>query len=275
MEKIYKYTNYRKFIKDYFFFKKRNTRNFSHRSFSEKAGFSSPNFIKLIIDGKKNLGKTSIPKLAMAMELKKNESDYFTHLVFFNQAKKVVDKNYYFGLLSSIRTPKNVEKLDIKKLEYFRNWYNAIIRELVNGVDVQTINYTELAKSIQPEILPTQVKKSINLLQTLGLLKIEKGRYVQSSPLLETEWENKSFAIRNYHKQLLEIASNSIENIPLDKRNISAITSKVSQKGYARITERIAEFREELMQIISEDEDVNQIYQINFQVFPVSKKEKE
>ncbi len=93
-----------------------------------------------------------------------------------------------------------------------------------------------------------------------------------SSRLLETEWEIQSLAIRNYHKKMIELAGKSVEEIPVDKRNISGITSKVSQQGYVKITNRIAEFREELMQMIYEDEDVDQVYQINFQIFPVSKK---
>lgn len=272
MDTIYTYIDYRKFLKDYYFLKKGSIRKFSYRSFSEKAGFSSPNFIKLVIDGKKNLGKESIPKLCKAMELKKKETEYFSYLVFFNQAKTAIDKNYYFGLLSSIRTPKNVQKLDFKNCEYFNNWYTAIVRELISGKDVTSIDYTTIAQMVQPEILPSQVKKSIELLKELKLVTIKNGTYVQSSPLLETEWEIQSLAIRNYHKKMIELAGNSVEDIPIDKRNISGITSKISKKGYAKIKNRVAEFREELMQIISEDEEVDRVYQINFQIFPVSKK---
>lgn len=272
MDPIYTYIDYRKFIKNYYLLKKSSIRKFSFRSFSEKAGFSSPNFIKLVTDGKKNLGKESISKLCKAMDLKKKETEYFSYLVFFNQAKTAIDKNYYFGLLSSIRTPKNVRKLDFKQYEYFNKWYNTIVREMISGKEVASVDHAAIAQAIQPEILPSQVKKSIALLKELKLVTIKKGIYVQSSPLLETEWEIQSLAIRNYHKKMIELAGNSVEDIPVDKRNVSAITSKVSDKGYAKIKNRVAEFREELMQIISEDEDVDLVYQINFQIFPVSKK---
>lgn len=272
MDTIYTYIDYRKFLRDYYNSKKSGIRRFSYRSFSEKAGFTSPNFIKLVIDGKKNLGKESVPKICSAMELKKNEIEYFSYLVFFNQAKTAIDKNYYFGLLSSLRTPKNVQKLDFKQCEYFNNWYNTIVRELISGKKVTGVDYTTIAQLIQPEILPSQVKKSIALLKELSLVTIENDTFVQSSPLLETEWEIQSLAIRNYHKKMIELAANSVEDIPVDKRNISGITGKVSQKGYAKVKNRIAEFREELMQILSEDEEVDQVYQINFQIFPVSKK---
>ena len=140
MNTIYKYIDYRKFIKDFYLFKKSSVRKFSYRSFSEKASFSSPNFIKLVIDGKKNIRKESILKLCKAMELKKKETEFFSYLVFFNQAKNAIDKNYYFGLLSSIRTPKSVQKLDFKHCEFFNNWYNTVVREIINEKKVDTID---------------------------------------------------------------------------------------------------------------------------------------
>ncbi len=82
MDPIYTYIDYRKFLKDFYHFKKSGIRRFSYRSFSEKAGFSSPNFIKLVIDGRKNLGKESIPKLCKAMEPNKKQTEYFSYLVF-------------------------------------------------------------------------------------------------------------------------------------------------------------------------------------------------
>ncbi len=272
MKKIYQYTNYRLFINEYFHHKKNTTRNFSHRSFSEKAGFTSPNFIKLVIDKKKNLGKESVPKLCKAMELKKGETEYFSYLVFYNQAKTSIDKNYYFGLLATIKTPKNVERLNFKTFEYFNNWYNSIVREVINGIEVDKLDNKAVAQKLQPEITASQAKKSIALLIDLGFIKVENGVYTQSSPLLETEWENQSLAIRNYHKKMTELAGDSLESTPVDKRNISAITSKISNEGYTKIIKRISEFREELMQIIAEDKNVDQVYQMNFQLFPVSTK---
>jgi uncharacterized protein (TIGR02147 family) len=224
------------------------------------------------MDGKKSLGVKSIPKLCTAMELNKTESEYFSYLVFFNQAKTSIDKNYYFGLLSTLRTPKNVQKLDFRQCEYFNNWYNTVVREIVKGKKADGIDFAAIAREVWPAILPRQAKKSVELLVESGLITLENGIYRQSSALLETEWEIQSLAIRNYHKKIIDLAGKSVEEIPVDRRNISAITGKVSDKGYERIKKRVAEFREELMQIISEDQDVDQVYQINFQIFPVSKK---
>ncbi len=272
MNKIYTYTDYRKFVKDYYLSKKKSIRRFSYRSFSEKAGFSSPNFIKLVIDGKKNLGKESVSKLCKAMELRKKEAEYFSYLVFFNQAKTTIEKNYYFGLLASIRTPKNVQTLDFRQYEFFNNWYNTVVREIIKGKKVDSVDPSAVARMILPNITPGQVKKSIKLLKELDLIKIENGTYIQSSPLIQTEPELQSLAVRNYHKKMIVLSGSAVEDIPRDKRNISCITGKISEKGYERIKKRIAEFREELMQILSEDDNVDQVYQINFQVFPLTKK---
>ncbi len=48
---IYEYDNYRAFLKDMYDYQKAKTTYFSFRYFARKAGYASPNFLKLVIDG--------------------------------------------------------------------------------------------------------------------------------------------------------------------------------------------------------------------------------
>ena len=66
---IFAYTNYRSFLKDLYDHKKKTTSYFSYRYFSKKAGFSSHNVLKLIINGERNIAYDSIPKFSKALEL--------------------------------------------------------------------------------------------------------------------------------------------------------------------------------------------------------------
>jgi uncharacterized protein (TIGR02147 family) len=59
--------------------------------------------------------------------------------------------------------------------------------------------------------------------------------------------------------------------VPPEKREISSITMKISGAGFIRIKRRIQDFKDELMQIIKEDENTDRVYQANFTLFPLSK----
>ena len=57
---IFRYADYRSFLRDYFVSQKKAIPGFSYRLFAQKAGFASPAFFKLVVDGKKNLSKESV-----------------------------------------------------------------------------------------------------------------------------------------------------------------------------------------------------------------------
>ena len=95
MTSIYNYTDYRKFISDYFAEQKRNGIGFSYAFFAKKAGFKSRSFMAKVISGEKALSAASIGRVAKAMDLQKKERDYFRALVLFNNEKSLNKKIKY------------------------------------------------------------------------------------------------------------------------------------------------------------------------------------
>ena len=73
---IYNFTDYREFLKDRYRQLKINDPLFSFRHFSKSAGFGSPNYLKLVMDGKRNLSAEAIAKFAKGLRLDNHESEY-------------------------------------------------------------------------------------------------------------------------------------------------------------------------------------------------------
>src|SRR5664279_1428769 len=99
MVNITSYVDYREYLRDFFEQKKRELRFYSYRLFSQRAGLKSPNFLKLVIMGERNLSKQSVLKFARALGINKKETEYFENLIFFNQSKTLEEKNYFLGKL--------------------------------------------------------------------------------------------------------------------------------------------------------------------------------
>ena len=57
--------------------------------FSAAADIKSPNYLKMIIEGKRNLSEDMISKFAKACSLNKSQGDEFKLLVLFNQFQKI------------------------------------------------------------------------------------------------------------------------------------------------------------------------------------------
>ncbi len=271
MKPIFDFLDYRLFLTDYYQFRKAKDDGYTFRAMAKQMGFVSSNYLMLVMQGKRNLGKDSLAKISTGLGLRKKESQYFSYLVFFDQAKSDVEKNYFFALIAAFRSKSQIVNIHTDKFNYYDKWYNPVLREIVKYQSAK-LDLKTIAESVSPPILPKEVKKSLKLLQDLELLKVNKsGKMEQTSDLIQTDREVQSLAVRNFHKKMSDLGKASIDNVEPHAREISSITVRISEKGFDQIKKRIQDFREELLQMVKQDRQDDRVYQLNFQLFPVSK----
>lgn len=78
---VFSFTNYREFLRARYLELKASDPAFSHRSFAKAAGLGSPNYLKLVIDGARELALKSAKAFARGLRLNPSEADYFVSLV--------------------------------------------------------------------------------------------------------------------------------------------------------------------------------------------------
>jgi uncharacterized protein (TIGR02147 family) len=267
---LYTFNDFRAYLRDYFAYRCQMTKSYSHRIMAKELGFPSPNYIKLVMDGQRNIGLRSIDRLLHGLQLCDREKEYFSHLVLFSQAKTNSEKNHYYGLMSSVRSPINSASVTTGAYRYYSEWFHCVVRELITR-EKSPVKATAIAKKIKPHVTATQVKKSIELLLELGFIFAnEDGTYSQSSRVLETEHDVVSVGIRNYHFKMIDIAKECIDSVHHDKKEISSLTLCISSDTMIRIKNRIKEFEQELFHIARESNDPKHVYQANLQFFPLT-----
>ena len=119
---IFDFQNFRIFLK-YFYEQEKKRQNFSLAQFSKRAGLKSPNYLKLIIDGNRNLTNENIFLFANALKLSQSELEYFEALVNFCQAKNSTIKNYYEQRLEAIRKHELKPTVNIHPEGITKLWY--------------------------------------------------------------------------------------------------------------------------------------------------------
>jgi len=257
-----------------FAFKKEIAPSFSYRNFSRRAGFSSPNFLKLVIEGKRNLTNASIAKVAKGFSLKKTERDYFENLVFMNQASDHDEKNYYYQKMMSLKTWSIAKKLDQAHYDYFSKWYYPAIRELIMFED-RRLDSSRIASMLNPRVTVQAVEIALKRLTELGLIhKDADGCWAQADNMITTGPEVKSLLITNFHYEMMRLARESIERYPAAERDITALTMSINQKNILELKQKLSEFRKKLLKEYGTDNNPDQVIQINFQMFPLSKVDK-
>jgi uncharacterized protein (TIGR02147 family) len=268
------YTDYRQFLKDYYEKVKSKNPGFSYLAFAQKAGLNSKGFLYNVISGKRTLSRSNILGLNQAMKLDKYEADYFENLVAFNQAKNLKERNLFFERLTSIKaagkTAWEPQLVRSDQFEYYSKLHHSVIRSLI---DLYGFNgdYKWLACNVKPKITPRQAKKAVELLERLGFIKRKGNSFIAVDKTITSPPEVQSLAVQNFHQQAAELALKAISELPRDARNVSGATLGISKVGYKRICEEINVFRTRLLQIAEDDHNADAVYQLNFQLFPVSR----
>lgn len=270
MANVFKYLDYRKFLRDYYSAKKEENRPFSFRSFARDAGFTSPNYMKLIMDGERNLSEAGVRKFIKGLKLRKIEAEFFENLVYLNQAKTDEERNFYYQKLAAYKKYQEVKTVEHEQFEYFSKWYFVAVRELAHLKDFRADPKWIVAK-LDKKISQKEAAEAIDLLLKLGLLvKAEDGTIKPSEINISTETEVRSLAVANYHREMITKAAQSIEAAHHDERDISSLTVSVSKESFEKAKKMIQEFRRKLLITLAEDKNPDAVYQVNFQLFNLS-----
>lgn len=272
MESVFAYTDYRQFLKDYVLKKKTENIGFSYKVFADRAGFKARDYILRVIKGTRNLSQSGVFMVSQALRLSEKEADYFANLVGFNQAENPREKEFFYKKMSAICKYGQHQKLRQDQYEYLSAWYYGAIRSLLPVIDFKD-DFAAIAKFLDPPLTPGHVKKAVNLLLQLGLLnRNASGKYSVPVNTLTTGDEVSSIALQSFHRQSLDLARRAIESYPSVERDISGVTMSLSQSGFEKIKEETQRFRKRVMEIAAADTSEDRAFQLNIQLFPISKK---
>jgi uncharacterized protein (TIGR02147 family) len=270
MPTIYEYTDYRKYLRDFHAAQKAKNQWFSYQLMAKKAGLHSKSYIAEIINGRKNLSKEGIFRIARACNINGKAFAYFELLVAFNQAETAEQRNHFLTKLTEFNRRSCTTQRLVDRYEFYAQWYHNTVRELVTIKDFGE-NYALLAKSIKPAITPGQARESVQLLLRLGLIKKNGSKYIQTDTHITTGDEVRNAAVARFHLQNLQLAAEAIDRCDPDDRDISCIVAGLSPTGISKVKSEIQQFRQRLVEIINSDKTpARAVYHINFQMYQTS-----
>jgi uncharacterized protein (TIGR02147 family) len=272
MRPIVEYSDFRQYMLDYYEERKRRS-VFSWREFSKIAGFTSSSYMKVVCDGKSKLSRIGVERTGAAMGLVGFEMEYFRAMVEFGQASTEEKKKAAYENMLAIAKVHKVRVLEGDLFEFYDSWQNPVVRELAPLMPGATPG--EIAKKCYPEISAAEVQQSLNFLTKAGLLKkAGDSSFVQAETSITGTPDATRLALRGMHRQMSKLATPALD-LPVEQRNFSGVTMGVSRESYERIVKVLDECRRQIIAIAADDKDIDQVYRLNLQLFPLTKNVKE
>ena len=132
----------------------------SHPDFSEFLGFSrTNNQIRLVVNGQRKLSNKMAEKISNHLELTGKKKQYFLKTVKLSNAKEIGEKEKLLAEILECKQALNSNLIEEKQLEYFRDWYTPVIREMISLSDGGE-NPEEIQKRLNFPLRLEQIKKS-------------------------------------------------------------------------------------------------------------------
>ncbi|MEM6927192.1 MAG: TIGR02147 family protein [Myxococcota bacterium] len=268
---VFSYLDARRFLGDYYAFKKATSSGFSYRAFSRRAGIKSPNYLKLVIDGERNLTPKMATRFGTACGLEGDALGYFLDLVAFTQARSKDEKSARYQRLIRFREHREIHRIDIAYGEYTSHWFIPAIRELAFVDDFRS-DPGWIAERLLPVITPDEAAHALEVLEELQLLTPDDdGRLRPTDALVTTGPEVKGIHVRAYHRLMMGRAAAALDELPPAERDISSVTLCLGPDAVQRMKDRIRSFRRELLQMSATEESPDQVIQVNVQLFPLTR----
>jgi len=274
--RVYDYIDYRKFLTDFIEFKNKSSAKYSSSMFARKAGLgqNSRGYLKLVVEGKRNLSSATIRGFSDAIGLEGQASLYFENLVLFNQSERPKDRDYYFQRLRASARGQNSKQVELleAQYEYCSKWFVVAIRELVNLKDFKETP-SWIAHKLKDKITSEEAVDALQVLLTLGLIERhpETKKLIQKDPIVKYSGKVFSDTVQNFHVQMMERAKESLKE-DFNTRATSGVTLSIPMSYLPKAIQMIDKFGDELNIALGISKDPAEVVlQVNFQVFTLTR----
>lgn len=268
---IYSYTDYRQFLEDRLGELKKENPKFSQRYLCRRIGLASNSYLKMIIEGSRNLTDAVFRKLTDALGLTLEETSFFYNLVRFGQAKNTIDREEAFKQLRRSRRFSNIHKLGLDHYDYLTDPLMLALREMINYGDFRE-DPAWIRSQLTIKATPKQIRDGLKRLQELGLAYRDESNTLHVTNLhTKTAEDLGSTPLRVYHRNILKAAVECME-LPVDQRNFHGLTMSIPEEMYGEILEMYMEFVDRVRSAVDGADNSDHVYHMEMLLFPLARR---
>jgi uncharacterized protein (TIGR02147 family) len=179
----------------------------SARALSSKARLGPPNYVSLILDGKRRLSVSGALSLAGFMGLNADETQDLVALVQYCEAKDEREKAYFARQLAELRRSKPKDARRLLRQDLAADWGLPII--LLLSID-QTRDSASRRISDVLKIKKVDAEKHLDLLEREGLLTRGEVYAVSSDYFAQRDPKAKKKSVALFLQQHVRLLANSL-----------------------------------------------------------------
>jgi uncharacterized protein (TIGR02147 family) len=276
------YTDFRQYLKDVYDHRRltegTGLRPYSYSTFSAAADIKSPNYLKLIIEGRRNLSDDMISRFARALRLNKGETEEFRALVHYGQASEPIDRNQYLKELADLRARRAFDAGDISQDSWDKvpGWIGWVLYAMADQSNVD-FDPQILQRLFRAKASTEDIRLSMQKLMESGDLARNEGtgEVYKARDLIEAPQNLPVALIRKLQAELIYLGIESLFRDSPKDREFGAMTVAMTEEEFNQVRFELRQLRKRLQRDILVKRKATKgerVYQLNVQLFPVTEK---
>lgn len=248
-------------IKEELSLKQRQNPNYSLRAYARDIGVH-PSTLSQIINGKRPLPLKDSAMVVERLNLGPKEKTLFMESLL--KTKMSLDK-------IQVDSWDDHFMLDESYHRVIAEWEHYAILELFH---IENFNPTIDEVIYRLGITENRAEVVIQNLLVSGLLKEEAGRLIKTHHDVRTTEDVKSQALRESHREAMEMGKQKLDEIEVELRDFSSATVAVNLTKLPEAKAIIREFRQKMEKLLRDDQ-TSEVFQLAIQFYPLTKIQKQ
>jgi uncharacterized protein (TIGR02147 family) len=270
--KIEEYHSYRQFLADFFAYKKSLRATFSYRRLSDLVGTKSPNFLLLVIQGKRNMSEKIGESVAKVFELTLPEKDYFLALVRKENAENAAQLEEADHALLRALSKLTTKEITRGNTEILARWFHLVVRELVFLPDFNPSGEW-ISNRLNQLITPEEAHKSLDFLLRTGFLKKDDaGKWQATDPVVDTGEHFSNASVLRTHLETMAVWQSILPGLPENKRELGLLNIPISSAKIPEFKKRIRAFQDEIVGWLQSETEFDEVVQLGCYLIPLTEK---
>lgn len=266
---LYTFTDFREFLGSWL--KARPQR--SYGSLAKKMGCSK-SLVAAIVTGDRVLQDHWIAPLVRAIGLDDAEARYFRDLVEVMDSTHRDRRQAAMTRVTGTQRFRRANTAGVATWRLYSCWYYGAILELARSSEFNGVP-ADIIDRLGPELSLEQVEEALDSLRELGLLRQEPaGGWTVSEVVLtsghEIHQELVNLALYRLYPELLALAVESLDRVAGERRRFAFATVGIPRAALPDYKRLVSSFMEQVIALSTKEGEVEEVYQIGVQLFPVT-----
>jgi uncharacterized protein (TIGR02147 family) len=269
---IFDYQDFRDFLMAVFAEAKSRKKGPTRKQVASELGISLSN-LSMILSGDRKLVPDLTLRMGRAMGLDASEQRYFEALVMRDQAESGEAEVDSLTRMNSMKKFREKNPRESEVLRYLTHWYYVAIREM-SGLPDFVLDAKWIKKRLASQIPLSEIQRALEFLLDRGYIeRLPDGKITPPEKTLDCMDGVYRAALGQFHREVLDLASKSVTEVPAAERNLMGFTFACAKEDFERASKIIERAHSEIRELARVARDGDSVYHVELCLFPLTRRE--